>query len=543
MSPPIFRLTPLVASLQLFSAGAMAETLSYYANPDTSQASLSFNTNCAVNEINFDREHSKLVCPGGTLPPAPTCSSFGAVNLSLSPNATPARVVDGRRGDTLLFTGSCAIGAGSTSEAPLSYRLLPGDGESPVATTQIDAHFAIKVPSDAPIGSLVPYRLRAEQAGAVSGTVNAAYKVIDTVIEAPTSCVLSTQPFAWTTGSNSPTISVGCAGLTGNQAYRWFVNSTLQSGQTGASLPAGALNSLAASSVSYTISARTCNDPSQADSGGSTCSTASANAVVNAANVTPTPSNCSIQLSHGLPVASGTNVSFSLSGCVNTTGTGFTTSYAWTKDGFAFGTNSASASSVFNNGGTAESSSAVAVQVCNTPTAGGAAVCHSPAPSTTVRVSPGVASPGIDCNGVLAGITKTTVVDVDLATISPYESDWILHPTNTAIVLRFRTRNQDGNGAFGRAWSSNQAGAAKHVVLSTTACAKWNDSGVIGYAAGGYSSEVTFQVGSGTSGRILTPNTQYYLTVTNRSWGGSDYNVNSCPAPNTCDAKVGVTSP
>lgn len=539
MSPPIFRLTPLVATLQLFSAAAAAETLSYFASPDAAQASLSFNTNCAVNDLNFNKAARTLTCPGGSLPPEPICSSFGAVNLTLSPNATPARVVDARRGDSLLFTGTCAVGAGSTSEAPLGFQLLPGDGETPVATSQISAQFAVRVASDAAFGSLVPYRLRAEQAGAVSPSITAAYKVVEAVIEPPTNCALTTQPFVWTTGTNSPAVSVaGCSGLTGSQAYRWFADGAVQAGQVSATLPAGALNGLAAGS--HTVSARVCNDPGQADTGGSTCATPSASAVVNAPNVTPTPSNCIIQPSHPSPVASATVVTFSLSGCVNTGGTGYTTSYSWTRDSVNFGSN-ASAASTFNNSGTTESSSTVAVQVCNTPSGGGTAVCHSPSPSTTVRVTPGGNTGGINCEGKIAGITRTISRDVDLNTISPYESDWIDNGNDTAIVVAFRTRNQTGTGQ-GQVWAGNQANNGKLVVLSTSACANYNEPGVIGYLAGTGAASVAFSVGTGTI-PVLTPNTVYYFTVTSRMWGNGGYNLNSCGTGYTCPAKVGVVSP
>lgn len=537
MSPPIYRLTPLVAALQVFSAAAAAETLSYFASPEAAEATLSFNTNCAVNDINLNRSARTLTCPGGAVPPAPECTSFAGVSLTSAPNATPARVVDARRGDTLLFTGTCTKGQGSTSNVPLSYQLLPSDGEAPIATSQTDAQFAVKVPSDAAIGSLVSYRLRAEQAGAVSASITAAYKVVDAPIAAPGNCSVSPSSTSWTSGGTSPQFTVGCTGLGTNPAYRWLVGTTVQSSQS-ATLAAGALNGLAAGS--YSITARVCNDPSQADTGGSSCATAGATAVVNALNVTPTPSNCAITYTPESPVASGAAISFGLTGCVNTGGSGYTTSYQWSRNGAVFGSLS-SASTSITNSGTSAATHTINVSVCNTPVGGGTAVCQSPAPSTSVTVSPGTPSNAPSCTNI-SGIRTTHYLEHDLATeaLNRDINDPLQMLGQDAYVVAFKTPNYIGSQAAGiLAGPTVQSGESKMVVLATTPCAEYNGAGVISYQIGN-TITLYYYLGSGGT-PLLSPDTTYYLTITNRNYsGGFQF---TCAANTACPTKLTINRP
>lgn len=539
MSPKIFRLTPLVAALPFCTAVVHAETLSYFASPDATEPTLSFNTNCAVSDLDLNKPLRKLTCPSGTVPPAPVCSSFGAISASSGMGATPARVLDARRGDTLLFVGSCAKGSGSTSNVPLSYQLLPNDGDTPIATSLSQAQFAITVPATAELGSYVTYRLRAEQAGATSGSLSATYKVVDAPINPPQNCSVSGSPSnSWVTGNSPATFSVsGCTSLTGNVSYRWLVNGSQQSGQTTSSLSSSALSGLATGS--HAITARICNDPTQADTGGSSCATPSATASVVAQNVTPTPA-CSIvpnpSISSAVP--SGTNISFSLS-CSNINVSGYNTTYAWTRDSTSLGS-APSASSTFTNNGTAEASSAVGVNVCNTPVGGGTPMCQSPAPGVTVRIAAAAPNPNTPSCTNLSGITTTIYHEWDLNTQGNLTLDLIYGNTiatsnSTAIVYAFTTpRDPSSMRGTIKSGGTNQADAEKLLVLAPTACAAWNGSGVIAYAYGN-SPIIGWGLGSGTP-PVLQPNTKYYITITNRTF---DY-PNLIPTCTTAVSSSGI---
>jgi len=548
MSPKIFRLTPLVAALPFCAAAAHAETLSYYASPDANEPTLSFNTNCAVSDLDFNKSLRKLTCPSGTTPPAPTCSSFGAISASMGLGSTPARVLDARRGDTLLFVGSCAKGSGSTSNVPLSYQLLPNDGDTPVATSLTAPQFAITVPATAEIGSYVTYRLRAEQAGATSGSLSATYKVVDAPINPPQNCAVSGSPSnSWITGNTPATFSVGgCTSLSGNVAYRWLVNGSLQSGQTGTSLSSSALTGLGVGN--HTITAQVCNDPSQAGSGGSSCATPSASASVVAQNVTPTPA-CSIVPSVSLSsaVPSGSTINFSLS-CSNTGVTGYNTSYAWTRDSSSLGPY-ATASSTFSNTGTAEVSSTVAVTVCNTPAAGGTAVCQSPTPSVTVRVSPAVVTnPNAPkCQDSIAGISRTIFLEHNLENGNLNLDGMSIQPMtgSDAFVVAFTTpaTTSSARGSI-LAGGPLQSSPSKLVTLGTVPCSQYGANTTLAWGMG---QTTTNDWGLGSGGApVLQPSTTYYVTVLNRYY--SNGFVNSCTPtqgdPSTvCATKLSINRP
>ncbi|KAB2839389.1 MAG: hypothetical protein F9K47_16020 [Burkholderiales bacterium] len=478
------------------------------------------------------------------LPPTPTCSSFGAVSISNAPGSAPARVVDARRGDELLFVGVCAKGAGSTSNMPLSYQLLPGDGESPIATSQIDARFALTVPIDAPIGSLVPYRLRAEQAGAVSTSITAAYKVVDTPpVNPPSGCAVSPVAPFWYSGSTAATFGVSCTTgtLTGNASYGWFLNGA-STGTTGSGYTPS--NSLAVGN--YTVAVRVCNDPAQQAAGGASCVTPSTTAEVRAvSNATP-PTGCSISANGGqitLPatVNSGTSLTFSALNCQNTSGS---TTYTWKRNGNTLSSNVVT----FSNTSGVSITEGITLEACNPAVGGGSPACQTPTPSTSVTVLPAATQQGQNCTNY-SGITSTQTHTRNLS------EGWIIYDQgqqgsnflpmtgSQAVVIAFTTPNFTGNFQGAISGGDNIGAASKIFVLGTAPCAEYNGSTKLEYQIG-RTIQFDYHMGSGGRGPQLQPNTTYYLTIANRYWFGTGL-ANSCTVTQEggCPTKVQITGP